>query len=122
MRSTRSASTTAPGTLLELPNVAARSTVADSELGRVDALDRLLREELRRLGLVELRRAAGALFGIGRGGTTLNALIRLAGWTGEVTKEETRELRFALARVGEWDREGFATCAMRSPSRPPKPA
>lgn len=29
------------------------------------------------------------------------ALIRLAGWTGEVTPEQARELRFVLARVGE---------------------
>jgi hypothetical protein len=36
------------------------------------------------------------------------ALIRLAGWTGEVTPEQARELRFVLAQVGEWDRAGFA--------------
>jgi hypothetical protein len=35
------------------------------------------------------------------------ALIRLAGWTGEVTSSQARELRFVLARVGEWDREAF---------------
>ena len=35
------------------------------------------------------------------------ALIRLAGWTGEVTAEQARELRFVLARVGEWDRSSF---------------
>lgn len=42
-----------------------------------------------------------------------DALIRLAGWTGDVTTEQARELRFVLAQVGEWDREGFAA-AVRS--------
>jgi hypothetical protein len=37
-----------------------------------------------------------------------DALIRLAGWSGEVTSEQARDLRFALAQVGEWDRAGFA--------------
>lgn len=36
------------------------------------------------------------------------ALIRLAGWTGEVTPEQAKELRFVLAQVGEWDRAGFS--------------
>lgn len=35
------------------------------------------------------------------------ALIRLAGWHGELTTAQVRDLRFALARVGEWDRAGF---------------
>jgi hypothetical protein len=35
------------------------------------------------------------------------ALIRLAGWSGELTKEDARDLRFALARAGEWNREEF---------------
>lgn len=35
------------------------------------------------------------------------ALIRLAGWTGELTSEQARELRFVLAQVGEWDRKAF---------------
>jgi hypothetical protein len=39
------------------------------------------------------------------------ALIRLAGWTGEVTPEQARELRFLLARVGEWDRAAFQMAA-----------
>lgn len=34
-------------------------------------------------------------------------LIRLAGWTGEVTAEQARELRFVLAQAGEWDRDQF---------------
>ncbi|MFZ1154804.1 MAG: hypothetical protein WAN93_07870 [Solirubrobacteraceae bacterium] len=32
------------------------------------------------------------------------ALIGLAGWSGELTSEQTRDLRFTLAQVGEWDR------------------
>lgn len=36
-----------------------------------------------------------------------NALIRLAGWTGEVSTGEARELRFALAQSGELDRRLF---------------
>ncbi|HSS34289.1 MAG TPA: hypothetical protein VLL27_13515 [Solirubrobacterales bacterium] len=36
-----------------------------------------------------------------------DSLIRLAGWTGDLTKEQARELRFILAQVGEWDRQGF---------------
>lgn len=36
-----------------------------------------------------------------------DALIRLAGWTGEITTEQARELRFVLAQVGEWDRVRF---------------
>lgn len=39
------------------------------------------------------------------------ALIRLAGWTGEVTSEQARELRFVLAQVGEWDRTAFLKIA-----------
>jgi hypothetical protein len=35
-------------------------------------------------------------------------LIRLAGWTGEVTEEQARELRYRLKRVGEWERREFA--------------
>jgi hypothetical protein len=35
------------------------------------------------------------------------ALIRLAGWSGELTPQQARDLRFVLAQVGEWDREGF---------------
>lgn len=38
-----------------------------------------------------------------------DSLIRLAGWTGELTDEQARDLRFILARVGEWDRAGFGT-------------
>jgi hypothetical protein len=37
------------------------------------------------------------------------ALIRLAGWTGELTSEQARDLRFTLVQVGEWDRVGFGT-------------
>jgi hypothetical protein len=244
----------APSALVDLPNVIARATVANDILARVDALDRLLRDELRRLGLPELRKAGAVLFGATGGGGTLterrrhaadrsdyelhhfrkriepkileqlawqlyqgslqfttrrngpepvavsgdtpvikpeqteepktaeqeillseiwsevyglraaliareiargdsekvdqakgadmaalwrlarlltrldsylekfgrsilhgeaeydaNALIRLAGWSGEVTKEEARALRFALAKAGEWDQDGFRT-------------
>jgi hypothetical protein len=42
------------------------------------------------------------------------ALIRLAGWTGELTPEQTRELRFALARAGQWDRAGFIAAQRKS--------
>lgn len=45
------------------------------------------------------------------------ALISLAGWTGEVTSEQARELRFVLAQVGEWDRTAFAR-AILSESEP----
>jgi len=47
--------------------------------------------------------------GILHGSAEYNAdsLIRLAGWTGELTTEQARDLRFTLAQVGEWDREGF---------------
>lgn len=41
-------------------------------------------------------------------------LIRLAGWTGEVTEAQARELRYRLKRVGEWERVGFADA--RSPT------
>lgn len=34
-------------------------------------------------------------------------LIRLASWSGEVTAEQARELRFLLARVGKWKRDRF---------------
>jgi hypothetical protein len=44
------------------------------------------------------------------------ALIRLAGWTGEVTSEQARELRFVLAQVGEWNRAAFATAILHSES------
>lgn len=37
------------------------------------------------------------------------ALIRLAGWSGELTAEQSRELRFRLARAGEWERWAFTT-------------
>jgi hypothetical protein len=37
-----------------------------------------------------------------------DSLIRLAGWTGELTAEQARDLRFTLAQVGEWDREQFS--------------
>jgi hypothetical protein len=43
--------------------VIARSVKPRDRLARVDALDRLMRQELRRLGLVELRRPAALLFG-----------------------------------------------------------
>jgi hypothetical protein len=69
---------TAPQPLLELAGVIARSVRPDDCLARVDALDRLLRTEIRRLGLVELRKAAASLFGIGRGGTTLTERRRAA--------------------------------------------
>lgn len=58
----------APGVLMTLDGVIARSVRPDDELARVDALDRLMRQELRRLGLVELRRPAAMLFGIGASG------------------------------------------------------
>jgi hypothetical protein len=39
----------------------------------------------------------------------VEALIRLAGWTGEVTATLARELRFVIAKVGESDRAQFST-------------
>lgn len=39
-------------------------------------------------------------------------LIRLAGWSGEVTEEQARELRYRLKRVGEWERRGFGPTAI----------
>jgi hypothetical protein len=250
---------TAPDALLELDGVTARSVNPDDRLARVDALDRLVRGEIKRLALVDLRKAAALLFGATKGGGTLTerrrhgaasaqyefdhfrkriepriveqlawqlhqdglqyvrrggdgdpiaasgqtpiisadhiehpdvaereillsrlwsdvyglraeliqrevavgdpqlgsvfraaddaalwylarlltridvylghygteilhgaasfnaeSLIRLAGWTGEVTAERARELRFALARVGEWDRLGFLAQASES--------
>jgi hypothetical protein len=45
-------------------------------------------------------------------------LIRLAGWSGEVTEEQARELRYRLKRVGEWERTEFQAAhvsARRSP-------
>jgi hypothetical protein len=53
----------APDELLELAGVIARSVKPEDRLARVDALDRLARQELRRLGLVALRRPAALLFG-----------------------------------------------------------
>jgi hypothetical protein len=43
------------------------------------------------------------------GSTARNAegLIRLAGWSGEVTAEQARELRLRLARTGYWERRSF---------------
>jgi len=45
-----------------------------------------------------------------QGAASYNAegLIRLAGWSGEVTAEEARELRYLLARSGEWDSAAFS--------------
>lgn len=37
------------------------------------------------------------------------SLTRVAGWSGEVGEAEARELRFLMARVGEWDRRVFET-------------
>lgn len=34
-------------------------------------------------------------------------LIRLAGWSGQVTEAQARELRYRLARAGEWERASF---------------
>lgn len=47
-------------------------------------------------------------------------LIRLAGWSGEVTEAQARELRYRLARVGEWERENFvASLKLQSDSLVP---
>jgi len=43
----------------------------------------------------------------GSAGFNAEGLIRLAGWTGELTDGQARELRFELARVGEWHRRAF---------------
>jgi len=40
-------------------------------------------------------------------------LIRLAGWSHELTPERARRLRYVLAKIGESDRDGFVT-ALRS--------
>jgi hypothetical protein len=63
---------TAPDELLGLKGVLARSVDPGQRLARVDALEKLLRAELKHLGLVNLRRPAQALFGFGSGaGLTL---------------------------------------------------
>ena len=33
-----------------------------------------------------------------------DALIRLVGWSGELTTERARDIRFILAQTSEWDR------------------
>lgn len=43
----------------------------------------------------------------------VESLVRLAGWTRELTTKQVRDLRFKLAQVGEWDREGFAEVIRR---------
>jgi hypothetical protein len=68
---------TAPDELLKLPAVRARATT-DDHLARVDALDRLIRGELRLLGLNDLRRSARALFGATKGGDSLTDRRRQA--------------------------------------------
>lgn len=35
------------------------------------------------------------------------SLVRLAGWSGELTEAQGRKLRYHLKRVGEWDRLAF---------------
>lgn len=55
----------APEELLNLRSVIARSVEPHQRLARVDGLERLLRAELKVLGLVKLRKAAQALFGFG---------------------------------------------------------
>jgi hypothetical protein len=62
---------TAPEALLRLDGVTARSVNPDDRLARVDALDRLIRAELKRFGLVDLRKAAALLFGATKVGGTL---------------------------------------------------
>ncbi|UUY01570.1 hypothetical protein LRS13_12580 [Svornostia abyssi] len=54
-----------PDELLHLSAVVARSVDPGQRLARVDALERLLRAELKQLGLVGLRKPAQALFGFG---------------------------------------------------------
>lgn len=61
----------APDVLLALDSVTARSVRPEDHLARVDALDRLLHTELKRLARVDLRPGATALFGIGRSHGTL---------------------------------------------------
>lgn len=51
----------APEALLALDGVTARSVRPEDRLARIDGLDRLLKRELRRLGLIDLRSAAAAL-------------------------------------------------------------
>lgn len=67
-----------PASLVALDGVTARSVRPDDPVARLDALDKLLRRELRRLGLHELRPAAGLLFGITKGGTSLTERRRAA--------------------------------------------
>lgn len=43
------------------------------------------------------------------------ALIRLAGWTGDVTSEQARDLRFVIVQVGDWDRAAFKTLLNETP-------
>ncbi len=50
------------------------------------------------------------------GSASFNAerLIRLAGWSGEVTAEQARELRYRLARCGHWSRADFLETLVRA--------
>jgi hypothetical protein len=49
----------------------------------------------------------GAVVMHGAASYSSESLIRLAGWSGEITPSRARDLRFALSRVGEDDRRGF---------------
>lgn len=72
-----------PDALLALDGVTARSVLPHDPLARLDGLDRLFKRELRRLGLVELRRPAAALFGLtGQGGTLTERRRRAAELSG----------------------------------------
>jgi hypothetical protein len=57
----------APEGLLALDGVTARSVRPSDRMARVDALDRLLQTEIKRLGRADLRSPAAALFGMRRG-------------------------------------------------------
>lgn len=70
--------TSAPQVLLALDGVTALSVRPQDPLARLDALDRLLRRELRRLELVELRRSAAVLFGLVGSGTLTERRRRAA--------------------------------------------
>lgn len=81
---------------------------AEASIGALWYLARLLT----RLNRYMERYGKGILHGTAE--YNADSLIRLAGWTGELTTEQARELRFTLAQVGEWNREGFGEAIKRT--------
>lgn len=80
-----------PEALLSLAGVTARSVRPDDPLARLDALERLLKSELRRFGRPELRSAALLLFGVTRAGGTLSERRRRAANTADYNLDHFRK-------------------------------